>query len=330
LRGPDPSTITEIVETASRAPSVHNSQPWLWEYDGVRLILRADWSRRLRHADAVGRDLLISCGAALHHAMVAAAALGWPTLVRRLPDSASADLVATLDFSRRPRGPVGTAVLEAIRQRVTDRRTPSAQQVPLESLAALVRVATTHGAIATLLPDSATEDLRDLMLLATVIQDSDVAYLEELDAWTRSSAEDGIPASSVVFLPHRRRVNGAGTRFQSGALLDHEPDGRPQQAWLLLSTSSDDPTSRVRAGEALSAILLFGTLQGLAIVPYTQPIEVDTARTGIEDSLLRGSANLQVILRIAVPPEGSPAVRRTRRRPVHDVLRISPVLRPVD
>ena len=65
------------VELACRAPSVHNTQPWAWRLrpDGVDLY--ADHQRRLSVADPVGRELTISCGAALHHFQVAARAMGW-------------------------------------------------------------------------------------------------------------------------------------------------------------------------------------------------------------------------------------------------------------
>lgn len=312
-----------MVEAAIRAPSVHNSQPWLWEYDGRQLHLSADWSRQLRHGDPDGRDLAISCGSALHHLCVAASAMGWRATPHRLP-SGSRHRLASFDFTERAPSPVTAAALQAIHDRQTDRRVPSPTPVQRRQLDALVRTATIHGAIATQLPDEASEPLRDLMLLASVIQHSSDAYLEELAQWTHARGDDGVPDSSVVFRPSADDPSGAGTRFPSGFLLDHEPqDKPPRQAWLLLTTSSDDLRSRLRAGEALSAILLLAHLQGLAVVPYTQPIEVDAARQGIEHAMLRGSANLQVILRVAVPPPGSPALRRTRRRPVSEVLHVA-------
>ena len=78
--------VRELVELATRAPSVHNTQPWYWYLDDDdRLTLFADFSRQLWYADPDGRDLLISCGAALHHLRVAAAASGWKAHVRRTP-----------------------------------------------------------------------------------------------------------------------------------------------------------------------------------------------------------------------------------------------------
>jgi len=319
---PDLVTIRLIVDAAVRAPSVHNSQPWLWEYDGERLHLMADWSRQLRYADPEGRDLLISCGSALHHACVVAAGLGWTATVQRLPDRPDERRLAAISFTSGGTNEVHQAALQALHERRTDRRAPSPQPVPGEKVDSLLRAAMIHGAFATVLPDEASDQLRDLMMLSSVLQQSSDAYLEELAAWTHSKGDDGIPGSSVVWNPGQSISGGAGTRFPSGRLLDHEPDGgRPRQSWILLTTSSDDTISRLRAGEALSAILILALLQGLSIVPYTQPIEVDTTRKGVEKALLRGPSNLQVILRVAVPPPEKPTVRQTRRRPVDDVLK---------
>ena len=319
---PDQVAIRLIVDAAVRAPSVHNSQPWLWEYDGERLHVMADWSRQLRYADPEGRDLLISCGSALHHVSVAAAGLGWQATIQRLPDGRDERRLAVISFTQSGTNEVHQAALQALHERRTDRRAPSSQPVPAEKVDALVRAAMIHGAFATVLPDEASDQLRDLMMLSSVLQQSSDAYLEELAQWTHSQGDEGVPDSNVVWNPHQSISGGAGTRFPSGRLLDHEPEaGRPHQAWILLTTSSDDTISRLRAGEALSAVLVLGTLQGLSIVPYTQPIEVDTTRKGVEKALLRGSSNLQVILRVAVPPPDKPTVRQTRRRPVDAVLK---------
>ena len=65
------------LEAAARdallAPSVFNTQPWRWRISGTALELRADWSRQLTVTDPDGHALLLSCGAALHHARVSLA-----------------------------------------------------------------------------------------------------------------------------------------------------------------------------------------------------------------------------------------------------------------
>jgi nitroreductase len=57
-------TVTAMLATASRAPSVHNTQPWRFAVGPHAIDLYADPERRLGQ-DRDGREMLISCGAAL-------------------------------------------------------------------------------------------------------------------------------------------------------------------------------------------------------------------------------------------------------------------------
>ena len=81
--------------------------------------------------------------------------------------------------------------------------------------------------------------------------------------------------------------------------------------------------SRLRAGEALSALWLRATLLDLAVIPYTQAVSVDATRRRLEERLLGGGSSPQLILRIGVPLPGRPPIPRTRRRPLRDVLTLT-------
>jgi nitroreductase len=75
--------VSAVVEAATRAPSVLNTQPWRWHVrtadDGTVFDLSADSARVLRVTDPLGRFLVISCGAGLFNARLA---------VRRCPRAA--------------------------------------------------------------------------------------------------------------------------------------------------------------------------------------------------------------------------------------------------
>lgn len=66
---PDPilgrAEVSTLLVAATRAPSLHNSQPWAFTVGPQHVEIHADHSRHLRHADSTGRALLVSCGAAL-------------------------------------------------------------------------------------------------------------------------------------------------------------------------------------------------------------------------------------------------------------------------
>src|SRR5438128_5668821 len=81
---------------ATRAPSIHNTQPWRFMISGDVLHLWADPDRRLRVLDPHGRQLLLSCGCALFNARVSLADAGYAAVVRRFPNPAQPDLLAEI------------------------------------------------------------------------------------------------------------------------------------------------------------------------------------------------------------------------------------------
>ena len=96
--------------------------------------LYADVDRHLHAADPERRDLLISCGAALDHLIVALARAGLQATTRRLPDPADSTHLATVRVvGARDAGSTALADLfPAIHRRHTDRRRFSHRPVPPE------------------------------------------------------------------------------------------------------------------------------------------------------------------------------------------------------
>ena len=90
------AALAEAADLAGYAPSIHNTQPWRWRVDRGQLELYADTGRQLAASDPNGRLMMVSCGAALHHARTALAARGWRIEVDRMPDPDRSDLLARL------------------------------------------------------------------------------------------------------------------------------------------------------------------------------------------------------------------------------------------
>ncbi len=321
------SPLAQVVADACRAPSVHNTQPWRWRLDGTRLDLFADRSRHLRHADPDARDLLISCGAALHHAQTAAAGHGWRAQVRRLPDRTDHDHVATITLT--PGRPSQEAVdrLDVLRRRTTDRRTPTSWPVPSSRLIALASIGSIWGA--QVLPvDSETvrSQLQRLTTRADRIQRRDRAYVEELTTWTGRppSRGDGIPEQHLL----REREDPSGgvvldRHFPAGTMADTAPDPEPRsEGMLIVCTSSDDTISRIRAGEALSAVWLHAAADNLGVVPLSQAVEVDGTREELQAAVLGDLAFPQILLRVGWLPLERTPLQPTDRRPLDEVLEV--------
>src|SRR5688572_13583665 len=77
-----------LLRYAVRAPSGHNTQPWRFRITDGRVHLYADSSRSLPVVDPEGRELVMSCGAALAHLTVALRHFGYAGDVSPFPDPA--------------------------------------------------------------------------------------------------------------------------------------------------------------------------------------------------------------------------------------------------
>jgi hypothetical protein len=89
---------------------------------------------------------------------------------------------------------------------------------------------------------------------------------------------------------------------------------------LVICSSSDDTASRLRAGEALGAMLVEGTAHGLAMVPLSQAVEVDSTRRLLQEELLGDAVCPQIVVQVGWAPTAAAPVPLTPRRPVEEVL----------
>ena len=87
-------------------------------------------------------------------------------------------------------------------------------------------------------------------------------------------------------------------------------------------TSSDDAISRIRAGEALSAVWLRATLDHLAVVPLSQAVEVEETRRELQTRILGDLAFPQILLRVGWPATSAAELSPTPRRPLSEVLEV--------
>ncbi|SEH54278.1 Nitroreductase family protein [Mycolicibacterium rutilum] len=116
---PDTSTLERVLDLAANAPSAGNAQPWRWLVGRRGVQLAADWQRRRGDSRSDRGDVLLSCGAVLHHCVVALAAAGWASRVHRFPE---AEVLASISLDPRPAGAGSLELAEAISRRRADRR----------------------------------------------------------------------------------------------------------------------------------------------------------------------------------------------------------------
>ncbi|MFJ8916441.1 Acg family FMN-binding oxidoreductase [Amycolatopsis sp. NPDC102389] len=308
------TVVADALRAAVRAPSPHNSQPWIFELAPDTIDVVLDESRILDACDPDAREARLACGAALLNLRLAIAAAGRAGEVELAPERARPSLLARVALGPRHR-PTTTErrLAAAIPRRYSNRHPFTGEPVPLRVRTAVREAAGEEGARLVLLDEAGLlEATAGLIRRADHVQRLDAAFQRELRAWTRQTAEDdgvptyaGGPRSAGGLLPERY-VN------EGGALRVFERD--PLVA--VLTMPNDAPISQVRAGCAMQRVLLTATDAGLSASFYSQPIEIAAVRAELRD-LLGGAGHPQTIFRLG---HGYPGVK-TPRRPIEAVAR---------
>jgi len=314
-RGLLPTAVARrMIEHATLAPSVHNTQPWRWRISGGTIELYADMSRRLPVEDPVGRNLVISCGAALHHLQVAAAALGWSPTVERVAGTSDPRLLAVVSFERS--GRTDEDALATLRRRRTDRRRFTSWPIPDERLRHLAAEAEERGCHAVpLLDETARVRLSLLVETARAAAAADQARAAEQRQWVDRSDTDGVPSPLVP-----KDDDPLRNRFGPGSLEERFVELEATDGIVVLGGTGDSPSAWLRTGEGLSALWLKATEGDLSVVPLSQPIELEQVRSRLRREVLKGLLLPHLVVRIGWQAIGRSDLPVSPRRPVDDVL----------
>ncbi|WP_290062371.1 Acg family FMN-binding oxidoreductase [Amycolatopsis solani] len=296
-----------LARAVSRAPSVHNSQPWQLLVRGgeVDLIERRDVG--LRRHDPAGRDRTLSCGAALTNLELAVRALGRDC---RTELATGADVAATVTIGRpRPIAARELALYRAITRRRTYRHPFGPGRVPAGARTALVAAGETAGV--RLVVPRHLDKLAQLLGFATRVLREDRGYQRELALWTAHShggavTGDGVPedALSSEALPAAGLVR-RGTPVPDDAVLAAR---LAAEALLIVCTDGDARAEHLAAGAALQRAWLTATAKALAGSVLTQPLHLTGFRARLVSELALPGVP-QAIFRFghpAVPAAPSP------------------------
>jgi nitroreductase len=313
------TALEDAARAAQHAPSVFNTQPWSWRITGDTMELFADSGRQLDAVDKEGRLLLLSCGAALHHARVALAAAGFSVSVSRTPDP-SRSLLATLRVEG-PAEPALTDLAAAIPRRHSDRRAFGDRPVSDEELTTLRRLVEAEGAYLHLVRPEQVTELAISTELAGNAERDDPAYRAELDRWTNRPdfTGDGVPPATAVE-QDLRRVPVRDFDPAGDAALPSGDAHDQGTAYVVLFGHSDTPVELLQGGEALSALLLRATADGLATSLISDAIEVEWPRHLVR-GLIAGIGEPYLVVRLGYLPEVPPPPPTPRRDP-RDVITI--------
>ena len=310
-----------VVEAAVHAPSLHNTQPW-WFSTGEREIsVHADVERRLPVADPHGREMMISCGAALFTARVALRYLAFVPEVNVLPDPDLPNLVARIRYGAEQTPPANYErdLFAEIPRRRTHRGGFDPEPLPSGLISVLRDEAAREKVTLRIMADESQRGA-----LAAVVEAADYALrldaarVREQSRWSLppgSRRRDGVPATAYPARPERTEPSFPSRDFAHGHGWGLPPSGtgavpRSAGAVCVLTTHADRPADWVSAGQALQRILLVASSCGAAGALHSQPLEVPDLRDFIATVLCEGTYP-QMVIRLGTTGQLAASVRRS-------------------
>jgi hypothetical protein len=186
--------LVRAANAAGRAPVLDRERPWRWHLFGSRAELHLARPRPA-HNDAGTARLLVDCGSALHHAVVALRGEGARVRVDRCPDPQRPDLLASIcvdGFGPPTPAEVRAHRTIALRAATVARAGPAALPVP--AVAAMESAAARAGARLRQL-DAGSDDPVAGQTLIEADVDAPLGWLragEALSAVALAAAEHGL------------------------------------------------------------------------------------------------------------------------------------------
>ncbi len=303
-----------LITTAARSPSVHNTQPWRFRVQPGVIELYCDPRRKLR-TDPLGREMLISCGAAVFGLRLAMRGLGYLPVVELLPEPNRTRLVAQVSAGAAVPVTVGERqLLEAVPHRHTHRGPFEPGPLPAGLLAGLQHDALAEGAELVLVEGGlAYQRLADIVATATRRLDLDPQARADTGQWTRdadSRARDGVPALAFAARgrPRRGRLSQRDFDLERG-LARLTESGESPSATAVLVTRGDRRVDWLRAGQALQRVLLHAATKWVFASLHTQPLEATLTRDLIRNRLAL-PGHPQVLLQFGRVRTTHPTARR--------------------
>lgn len=315
-----------LLNYAVLAPSSHNTQPWLWKISGNEIELWADTSRAMPALDPSGRELIMSCGAVLHHLRLSIRAFGYADLISVLPEASQPHLMARVRLAKKVQASSDDKLLFRY---VAERHTNRQQFEDIELSPALMQVLQQEAAqeqahLRFVQNQSERDEVIKLIEFGTLSQNHDADMRRDQADWIApafSSRRDGIPSRALgisdllsYVAPFALRVLDVG-ETQAGnevRIANNAP------LLVVLCTDEDGPKAWLAAGQALSRVLLRARVAEVSASFFSQPIEVDKAWIQLRHAMdLHNFPQLIFRLGYAKTSDQAPA---TPRRAVDDMI----------
>ena len=294
-----------IVQSAIKAPSGHNAQPWLFEQEGESIFIMPDYSRSLPVADPDNRELFISLGCAAETAMIAARYYGYNTFLDIEMLHEPMRLNINLERSERIEKP---ELFSFINLRQTTRNLYDGRPVSDAELIKLKPIVSESGiGVDFYTGQSEIRKLAPYIIEANAIQMKNPSFKKELICWMRFSEKEALQKGDGLYtacsgIPSTGRVLGS-------FVLKNFIKAKSENIKLLkvlektavvtmFTTQSNDVEQWIKTGMAFQRFALTATKLGLSHSHLNSPCQISQVRDKMKTELGLNGVFPQLLIRL--------------------------------
>ena len=317
------SDYMRMIESAIKAPSGHNTQPWWFEMCENYIRISPNFEKHLAVVDADNRELFISLGCATENLSLVACALGYNPDVK-----ISSEGIITIYLEKRD-SVAKDALFEQIDKRQTNRSVYNNEIIPDEEVESISRFFENEVSNAIYLWKKETpafERLTQLVMQGNEIQMNDEAFKQELLSWIRfnkrhtEKTNDGISYAALEAPNLPIWITKPIVKGMLNAKKQNQTDDKKiaSSSHILLLTSTENTIiSWVKTGRVLQRLLLLLTQKGIAHAYLNQPCEIPELRKKLQTELPIKEQKPQILLRIGY----AKPLPYSKRKSVEEVIK---------
>lgn len=293
----------KIIRQAVKAPSGHNTQPWMFKYGRDYIDIIPDFSKKLEVVDPQNRELYISIGCAVENTIMASAYFGFDSKIEFSKIENSLLVKIKLEKSDQE---LKNSLYPYISKRGCNRGVYKEKLIEKNLLTMIQEMLVDKNAtIEFFSKKEAFEMLVQFILEANVLQVSNADFKKELVSWMRFSEKgamqkgDGL-YSACMGIPNLGSLIGPHfIQFVLNPKMENKRILKVMQNtphFALFSIENDTPEGWIQLGRVFQRFGLLTTKLGISHSHLNMPCEVDTIREKMEKSLnLEGKTPLLLI-----------------------------------
>jgi hypothetical protein len=292
-----------MVEQAVKAPSGHNTQPWLFRIGTDDITIEPNYDKTLPVVDPCNRELFISLGCAAENLCIAAGQKGYDA-----EPEISEDGIITIHLRKNP-ATRPDALFDQIAVRQTNRSVYDGRVIPADTIDLLKNTFEDPAVNARFYRNGTPEfdSIAGYVIAGNALQMGDKAFKRELRSWMRFNKRhqdktlDGL-SYAVYSAPNLPRF--ITQPIMSGYLnprTQNKGDRKKMASsshFVLLTTSANTPVEWVRLGMAMERFLLRSTELGIVHAYMNQPVELAEMSTKLAETLNLPGEYPMILLRI--------------------------------